>query len=410
MDSCFAPGLIPPDIALQQQLAAITAIDKTEDIALEATLNRVVSQDIQAPFSVPMVDNSAMDGYAFFGKGVENGTTLKVVGKALAGHPYTGEVRAGECIRIMTGADLPASCDTVLMQEKVTREDERIVINSDIHIGQSVRKVGEDVTEGSIVIAKGTRLLPAHLSLLASLGIAKIPVYISPTVGVLATGDELVEPGNTLTGGQIYESNRTGLKALLAKMNVNIIDYGIVSDDQKSIAEVFQRASYECDWLISSGGVSVGDADYVKEVLDQNGKVDFWKVAIKPGKPYAFGKLGSCYFSGLPGNPVSSFVTFEQFVVPGLRKLSGVNSYSRPVFKAQLLSNFKRRPGRVEYLRALVVNNREGEAQVSILPGQGSAVMQTYSKANCFIKVPADTSTMAVGDIVEVQPFFEYMQ
>lgn len=410
MDSCYAPGLIPPDIALQQQLLSITAIDKTEEVTIEDALYRVVADDISAPFSVPMVDNSAMDGYAFSGHGVTAGSQLTIVGKALAGHPFEGDVKPGECIRIMTGADLPPSCDTVLMQEKVTLDADQVVVNADITLGQSVRKEGEDVTAGSIVVAKGTRLLPAHLSLLASLGIAQLVAYKTPIVGLMATGDELVEPGNVLASGQIYESNRTGLKALLAKMNVQVIDYGIIKDDQQSIAEIFTKASQECDWLISSGGVSVGDADYVKDVLDQNGKVDFWKVAIKPGKPYAFGKLGDCYFSGLPGNPVSSFVTFEQFVVPGLRKLSGANFNARPIFKAQLQSNFKRRPGREEYLRAFVENNEQGDAEVAILPGQGSAVMQTYSKANCFIKVPAQVASMAIGDIVEVQPFFEYLQ
>ncbi len=405
LDPCLTPGLTPLSQALQYQLEHISPITQTETVSLADALGRVVAVDLLAPLAVPPQDNSAMDGYALDAADLEHSNKLALIGTALAGQPFAGEVCPGQTVRIMTGAPLPKGANAVVMQENTERTGDKVTFKGSATAGQCVRYAGEDIAKGDVVVAKGARIRPPTLSLLASLGISEVTVFRNPIVGVLATGDELVEPGAKLADGQIYESNRIGIKALLSATNAMVKDYGIVPDDLSATKALFTQASQECDWLISSGGVSVGDADFVKDVLDELGKVNFWKVAIKPGKPYAFGRIGQCWFSGLPGNPVSSFVTFEQLVAPALQKLSGESNSPAPKLSAKLTSPIKRKAGREEFLRARLENNVAGELTVTPLPKQGSAMMSGHCAANCYLIVPAQAASIDAGATVQVQPF-----
>lgn len=408
MSHCDFPGLMPIEDALAQQNAHITPLSEIQRVSLTEASNRVLARDIIAPLQVPGADNSAMDGYALRAK--DCNLPLDIVGEALAGHPYTGQLKPGQAIRIMTGAPVPAGADSVIMQEQTKVTATELVCNAPVRQGQCVRKAGEDIERGSTIVKQGECLNAAHLSLLASVGIAEVEVIRKVKVALLATGDELVLPGQSLTGGQIFESNRSGLKAMLQKLPVDIVDFGIVPDDLEATRATFVKASAECDWVISSGGVSVGDADFVKQVLDELGKIDFWKVAIKPGKPYAFGSLGNSYFSGLPGNPVSSFVTFLQLVMPSLVLLSGAN-YQPPLrFQARLGADIKRRAGRTEFQRATMWNDDKGQLNVAPKGKQGSGIMNSFTNANCFLIIPSDVASLSKGDLVTIQPFDQLLR
>ena len=329
---------------------------------------------------------------------------MKIVAQVLAGHPFSGQIQNGEAVRIMTGAPVPAGANAVIMQEETRIEEDTLFCTADVREGQCIRKAGEDIQEGSIVLSKGTLITAAHLSLLASIGVAKVKVFRKLKIAVLATGDELVIPGNPLSPGEIYESNRTGLIAMLKKLPVEVVDFGIVKDNLEETRNAFQQASRECDWVISSGGVSVGDADFVKQVLSELGEINFWKVAIKPGKPYAFGKLGNAWFSGLPGNPVSCFITFMQLVSPTLKILSG-DIYTPPqTYQATLTTDIRRRAGRTEFQRATMWNEYDGKLMVKPKGKQGSGIMNSFTDANCFLIIPAETSLLEAGELVSVLP------
>jgi len=405
IETCDSPGLLPIQSAISIMLKQVIPALESEQIELEDALGRVLAMDVVSNINVPPNDNSAMDGYAMRCEDLIDNNQLQLVGTALAGAPFKHKVLAGQCIRIMTGAVIPQGADSVVMQENTETQDGLVIFKQIPKWGNSVRKAGEDIQQGSVVVTKGTKLTPAYLALIASVGIAEISVIRHIKVGLIATGDELTHPGHPLTDGAIYESNRYALSALLTTFPVVLFDFGIVKDDKDDLKAAFEQAGSHCDLVLSCGGVSVGDADYVKEILDELGSINFWKVAIKPGKPFAFGQLGNAFFCGLPGNPVSSYVTFEQLVKPVLQKLSGQTYLPAPHFVAKAASLIRKRPGRTDYQRGLFYRDEQGELLVKPNGKQGSGIMSSIAHANCYMILEQDTGDVQEGEAVNIQPF-----
>ena len=394
--------------AIATMLNQTQPVGVSEQTDVKTAVGRVLASPVVASLNVPPCNNSAMDGYALKSSDGQAGNSLEVVGAVFAGDSRSPTVIAGQCVRIMTGAPLPADCDAVIIQENVTREDNIITLQTDTAEMANVRETGSDIARGDQLFNTGHRVTATDTMLLSSLGLAKVDVYRQLTIGLLATGNELVEPGIPLANGQIYESNRTGVAALLQNWQVKINNLGIVADKPETLKQVLQEARQTCDVIISSGGVSVGDADFVKPVLDDLGEIGFWKVAIKPGKPFAFGRLGNAVFCALPGNPVSACVTTEQLVVPVIRHLqgeTGLGSDHRLTLKAQITCNIKRRAGRLDFQRAVFSQNASGTLIVTPLAKQSSGVMTSFSKANCYMLIPAEADGLKTGDWVEIQPF-----
>ncbi|PKG96736.1 gephyrin-like molybdotransferase Glp [Paraglaciecola sp. MB-3u-78] len=405
IETCDSPGLLPIQSAIYTMLKQVHPILESEQIELEDSLGRVLAVDVESNINVPPNDNSAMDGYAMRCEDLIGNNTLQLVGTALAGAPFRQKVLPGQCIRIMTGAVIPQGADSVVMQENTETKDGFVIFKQIPEFGNSVRKAGEDIQQGMVVVTKGTKLTPAYLALIASVGMAEISVIRNLKVGLIATGDELTPPGQALTDGAIYESNRYALTALLKTFPVVVFDFGIVKDNKDDLKAVFEQAGSHCDLVLSCGGVSVGDADYVKEILDDLGSINFWKVAIKPGKPFAFGQLGKACFCGLPGNPVSSYVTFEQLVTPVLQKLSGQTYRPTPHFVAKAACLIKKRPGRADYQRGIFYRDGQGELLVKPNGKQGSGIMSSIANANCYMVLEQDTGDVQVGENVNIQPF-----
>ena len=405
MDVCASPGLTPLEDALENILSHINAIEDHETVPLMLAHGRTLAGDVCSGVNVPPADNSAMDGYALCLHSDATNLKYHKVGISMAGQPFEGSLTEGQCVRIMTGAIIPEGANAVEMQENTSVVDDRVALLGPVNTGSNIRKVGEDIKTGQIVVTKGTRLLPSHLSLIASVGVGSVEVVRRPLVGLIATGDELTAPGQPLKPGGIYESNRYALNALLEKAGADIVDFGVVKDEPAAIEHAFEQADEQCDLLISSGGVSVGDADYIKQVLDKVGKIDFWKVAIKPGKPFAFGHLPNSYFCGLPGNPVSSFVTFEQLVVPVLAKLSGGAVAQKPRFVAKAEVMIRKRPGRADFQRGIF--HRDENQQLWVKPNgkQGSGIMSSVANANCYIVLAQQDGNTDAGEDVIIEPF-----
>ena len=394
--------------AIATMLSQTQPVSVSEKADVKAAVGRVLATPVVASINVPPCNNSAMDGYALKNSDGKAGNTLEVVGVVFAGDSQSPTVLPGQCVRIMTGAPIPADCDAVIIQENVSREDDTITLQTDTAELANIRETGSDIARGDQLFDTGHRLTATDTMLLSSLGLASVDVYRQLTIGLLATGDELVEAGNPLATGQIYESNRTGVAALLQNWQVQINNFGIVADEPETLKQVLQEAQQSCDVIISSGGVSVGDADFVKPVLDELGEIGFWKVAIKPGKPFAFGRLGNAVFCGLPGNPVSACVTTEQLVVPVIRHLqgeTGLGNGHRLTLKAQITRDVKRRAGRLDFQRAVFSQNADGTLIVTPLAKQSSGVMTSFSKANCYMLIPAEADGLKTGDWVEIQPF-----
>lgn len=403
----FDPNSILPNEALERIFNTISSISETEIIPIRDALGRVLATNITSSINVPSGRNSAMDGYAVNSEDLpsEGIKTLKTIGISFAGKPFNGTLEKGECVRIMTGAIMPDGSDTVVIQEHTEVSENLVSIGTDTKPGSNIRQAGEDIAIGDLVLEKGMKITPADLGLLASLGIAEIEVTRKLKVAFFSTGDELRSVGEELEEGMIYDSNRYTLYGMLSRLDVDIIDMGVVKDDRALMDEAFKQATGNADVLITSGGVSVGEADYVKETLIKHGKVDFWKVAMKPGRPLTFGKLDSTYFFGLPGNPVSVMVTFYQFVQPALKKLANENAAMPIMMKAPCVSKLKKRPGRVEYQRGVLEYNDVGELVVRKTGAQGSGILRSMADANCFIILPIDNEGVKPGDMVDVQPF-----
>jgi molybdopterin molybdotransferase len=405
IETCDSPGLLPIETAISTMLENVISVLESERLELDEALGRVLAEDVVSNINVPPNDNSAMDGYAMRCEDLSKSNTLVLVGTALAGVPFKQKVLAGQCIRIMTGAVIPQGADSVVMQENTEAEDNAVIFKQIPEFGNSVRIAGEDIQQGQVVVAKGTKITPANLALIASVGMAEISVIRLIKVGIIATGDELTAPGQTLIDGAIYESNRYALTALLNTFPIVLFDFGIVKDDKIDLKAVFEQAGSHCDLVLSCGGVSVGDADYVKEVLDDLGSINFWKVAIKPGKPFAFGRLGHAWFCGLPGNPVSSYVTFQQLVTPVLQKLSGQSYLPAPHFVAKAACHIRKRPGRADYQRGIFYRDEQSELWVKPNGKQGSGIMSSIANANCYIVLEQEAGDVKMGDNVNIQPF-----
>ena len=403
----FDPKSLSPDIALKKIKSEITPVKGVEKIAIRSALNRVLAEDIYSRINVPSGTNSAMDGYAVNSKDIPTGVVaeLKVMGTSWAGKPFRGGLSTGSCARIMTGALMPEGTDTVIIQEDVERAGDNIKIDGKTKKGDNVRQAGEDIAVGDLILNRGRRLNPADIGLIASLGIAEVSVTRRVRVAFFSTGDELRSIGEELTDGDIYDSNRYTLHGMLSRMGAHIIDMGVITDDKDTLKEAFIVASNNADVLITSGGVSVGEADYVKEIMAKLGRVEFWKVAIKPGRPLAFGRVNNAVFFGLPGNPVSVMVTFYEFVQPALRKMSGERDSEILTFKARCDSKLKKRPGRVEYQRGILQKDENGELAVLKTGAQGSGILSSMSQANCFIILPMESGGVEPGTVVDIQPF-----
>lgn len=403
----FDPESILPEQALEKIFAQITPVTATETLPIREALGRVLANDIKSEINVPSGRNSAMDGYAIKAEDLpkEGTTTLKLIGTSFAGTPFKGQLNKGECIRIMTGAIIPDGSDTVVIQEDIEAKDDEIRIDGGTKPGSNIREAGEDLAIGDLVLEEGMKLSPADIGLLASLGIGEVEVKQNIKIAFFSTGDELRSVGEELEDGMIYDSNRYTLYGMLSRLGVEIIDMGVVKDDRDLMDKAFLEAKDKVDVLITSGGVSVGEADYVKETLLKHGEVDFWKVAMKPGRPLTFGKLDSTYFFGLPGNPVSVMVTFYQFVQPALKKLLGENAALPVMMKVPCISKLKKRPGRVEYQRGILEHDDSGRLVVRKTGMQGSGILRSMADANCFIVLPIDNEGVNPDDMVDVQLF-----
>jgi len=409
-DCCAGPGLMPMKQAMALMQQQVKVVAKTEKISVEDALDRVLAEDVYSEINVPPADNSAMDGYAFRAEDKAFSDNLKLIGKSMAGHPFDGQVNQGQCVRIMTGAQVPDGADTVMMQENTHAHGDSIEILTWPAQGNSIRRAGEDVKQGDKVMQKGTRLSPVDLGLIASLGLAQIRVFKKIKVAVMASGDELVRAGGQLPAGGIYESNSLVTLSVLKRLNVETRDMGIVADNMDDTIAAFKEAMSWADVLITSGGVSVGDADYIKDVLEQLGSIGFWKLAIKPGKPFAFGELSNngsehCQFFGLPGNPVSATVTLHRLVLPVLKMMQGEVLKESLVFKIPIKQAVKRKAGRLEFQRATLNKNEAGEYEVDLFHSQSSGVLSSMSGSNGYVIIDEDIEQIEAKEAVNFMPF-----
>ena len=407
MASCDQPGLMPLTEGINKLLAAVSGQQRTETVPLSAAANRVLAEAVFAPAAVPGFDNSAMDGYAVRAADMTLAKTFVVQGRALAGAAFEQALNAEQVVRIMTGAALPRGADTVIIQENSKRDGARVSFSELAPLGTNVRKAGDDIQQGSQVISANTRLNAVHLALLASVGCATVSVYGKTTVGLISTGDELKSPGETLAYGDIYNSNAPALIQMLSNLNVDIIDYGIVQDDPELFRQAFSRADRDCDFVLTSGGVSVGEADYTRDILQELGTIEFWKLAIKPGKPFAFGHLPNSYFIGLPGNPVSALVTFHLLGSQAIRQHQHLGYQPMAQLTAITGEPIHKTPGRMDFQRGTW---RSSAAGISVTPtrsAQGSHILTSLAHANCYIALEQERGPVAIGETVTLWLFDE---
>ena len=403
----YDPNSMPVDKArafINTFLSPVTGVAR---VALRSALGRVLAADIISPLNVPAHRNSAMDGWAIRFADLQAGTTtLTEAGASFAGVPFGKSIGLNECARIFTGGVVPEGADTIIMQERAQAggsDGKSITFSDGVSLGQNVRHAGEDLKAGAVALAKGRTVRSAELGLIASLGIGEVSVYRPLRVAFFSTGDELVQIGNPLGEGQIYDSNRYTLHGMLMRLGIDAIDMGVVRDDPAILEAAFIDASKIADVVITSGGVSVGEADYVKGLLQKLGEVVFWKIAMKPGRPLAYGKIGDAHFFGLPGNPVSVMVTFYQFVRDALLILQGVLPLPvQPLLKAVCTSPIKKAPGRTEFQRG-VLYLEDGVFKVRVTGEQGSGILKSMSDANCFIMLHDNVGNVAAGTTVDVQ-------
>nr|WP_113867417.1 molybdopterin molybdotransferase MoeA [Brenneria salicis]NMN91993.1 molybdopterin molybdochelatase [Brenneria salicis ATCC 15712 = DSM 30166]RBP61300.1 molybdopterin molybdochelatase [Brenneria salicis ATCC 15712 = DSM 30166]RLM30302.1 molybdopterin molybdotransferase [Brenneria salicis ATCC 15712 = DSM 30166] len=399
-------GLLSLEQALEKMFSQVSLIPETENVSLYDAAGRITASPITSPINVPSFANAAMDGYAVRCADLSASTPLPVAGKAFAGAPFNGEWPMSACIRIMTGAPIPKGADAVIMQEQAEVSDAGVSFPQHVKPGQNIRLPSEDIRAGAVVLPAGKKLSVAELPLLASLGLARIDVYRRLKVAIFSTGDELQPVGTTLQAGQIYDTNRFAVRLMLEQIGCEVNDLGIIADDPDALRHAFHRADRSADLVISSGGVSVGEADYTRQMLSELGDIHFWKLAIKPGKPFAFGKLQQAWFCGLPGNPVSAVLTFYQLVQPLLARLAGHTDWRLPArLRVKTTSALKKSPGRMDFQRGIFSRNAQGELEVRSTGHQGSHVFSSFSLANCFIVLEAERDHVAAGEWVEIEPF-----
>jgi len=385
---------------------------ETETVSIYDSLGRVLASDIISPINVPSADNSAMDGYAFSGASIvkDGVTSLTMIGKGFAGNAFDGQVSLGQCVRIMTGAVMPVGCDTTIPQELVKIDGDQIQFQSSvIKAGDNRRLKGEDLAIGQAALSAGKIIRPSDLGLIASLGMGSVAVKRRLKVGFFSTGDELRSIGQPLDDGCVYDSNRYTLFGMLSRLNVELHDFGVVKDDPDAMRTTFSKAAATCDAVITSGGVSVGEADYTKQIMRELGDVSFWKIAMRPGRPMAFGSIQGdqhrAVLFGLPGNPVAVMVTFYQFVRNALLAMSGATQVAPPMMQAKTVEAIRKRPGRTEFQRGILSTDATGNRTVRITGAQGSGVLRSMSEADCFIVLAHDQENIQAGDTVGVVLF-----
>ncbi len=404
----YEQGLISVEQALTSILKSVPTIKEFEQLPIENACHRCLSENITAAFDVPAYPNSAVDGYAILDEDLSEPEPikLKIMGKVYAGKTYQSRLKKGQCLRIMTGAALPLGMKTVLMQEHVAIEGGYILLGNDHHSGQNVRLKGEDIKKGGIILRAGKRLTPPDIGLLASLGIADIKVTRKLRIAIASSGDEVFALGEKRSTTGLYDSNRYSLLAALDRVDIEVMDLGILNDNPASLLKAFELAATTADLIISTGGVSVGDADYTRVALQKTGHIDFWKIAIKPGRPMAFGSLNNTAFFGLPGNPVAVMVTFYQFVLPAIDQMLGItHKLIVPTFKARTLEPIRKRVGRSEVQRGILSQDADDHWTVKTTGKQGSGVLQSMSLANAFILLEHSQGDIKTGEEVTVQPF-----
>ncbi len=403
--------LLSIDDALEKIKTAIQPVMASERVVLKNALGRVLSEDVASPINIPYDRNSSMDGYALSSKDINcrQPFTLSLVGASWAGKPYQGAVQAGQCVRIFTGAVLPDETDSVVIQEQVSADRENILFPANTAAYQHIREAGEDIKQGSLVCTRLKKLTAADIGLLASAGIYDVPVRRKLNIAFFSTGDELMGIGQQPESGKIYDSNRYALAALLADPCYSVVDMGAIPDDRQLLEDSIKQAANYNDVIITTGGASVGDADYVKDILAGCGVVNFWKIAIKPGKPLAFGKIGACYFFGLPGNPVSVIVTFQQIVAPALKQLSGATANKPLRLLATCTTALKKDPGRQEFQRGILTQDTNGNFFVGSTGQQSAHILSSMSQSNCYIILPAECKGVSSGEKVLVEPFSGFL-
>lgn len=402
----YDPNAMPVAQARRFIRQYLSPVSTKTSVPLRDSLGRVLAVDIHSPCNVPNHDNSAMDGYALNADDLQaNGETrLRIVGTAYAGNAYDGTLGQGDCVRIMTGAVMPAGCDTVVVQERVTVDGDHIRFNDAIKRGMNVRTAGDDLKQGQVVLPRGHLMRAADLGLVASLGIGELQVYRKLCVAFFSTGDELASIGQPLAPGQVYDSNRYTLYGMLTRLGVDVIDMGVVGDDPVRLEQALMDASQCADVILTSGGVSVGEADFMKQLLEKLGQVLFWKIAMKPGRPLAYGKVGNAHYFGLPGNPVSVMVTFYQFVREALLVLMGQpEPAATPLLRVVCTSDIRKLTGRTEFQRGVLYPDSDGQWKVKPTGSQSSGVLRSMSEANCFIVLDETVGNIAAGATVSVQ-------
>jgi molybdopterin molybdotransferase len=404
----YDPDALAVEAARDFIARLVTPVATVESLAIRAALGRVLARDVVSPIDVPAADNSAMDGYAVRSADLEatGASVLRTVGTGFAGQRHAGTPQPGECVRIMTGAVMPAGLDTVVPQEFVQLDGDRVTVPAGIvRSGDNRRRAGEDLARGETALARGRVLRAADIGLLASLGQGEVPVFRRLRVAFFSTGDELRSLGQPLDPGCVYDSNRYTLWAMLQRLGVELLDLGVVRDDPVALAETFRLAAASADAVITSGGVSVGEADHTKQVMARLGDVLFWRIAMRPGRPMAIGRIGGAILFGLPGNPVAVMVTFYAFVREALLAMGGATPEPLPMLRAASLAPIRKRPGRTEYQRGIVRRADDGRWQVALTGAQGSGILRSMSQANGLVVLHHDQGDVAAGEAVDVLPF-----
>jgi molybdopterin molybdotransferase len=406
--SGYDPNALPVAQAREFIARLVPAVSGVESVAIRSALGRVLARDVISPIDVPAADNSAMDGYALRGADLaaDAPTRLRVVGKGFAGDAAGAGIGGGECVRIMTGAVMPPGLDTVVPQEFVQPEGERISVPPGVvRTGDNRRLAGEDLARGEAALRAGRVLRPADLGMLASLGQAEAPVFRRLRVAFFSTGNELRSIGEPLPPGCVYDSNRYTLWGMLQRLGVELLDFGVVPDDPQALRRTFGEAAAAADAVITSGGVSVGEADHTKQVMAELGDVLFWRIAMRPGRPMAIGRIGEAVLFGLPGNPVAVMVTFYAFVRDALLTMSGALAEPLPMLRAACTSAIRKKPGRTEYQRGVVSRDERGQWRVAITGSQGSGILRSMSEANGLVVLHHEQGNVEAGGTVDVLPF-----
>ncbi|EIO4086672.1 bifunctional molybdopterin-guanine dinucleotide biosynthesis protein MobB/molybdopterin molybdotransferase MoeA [Vibrio parahaemolyticus] len=400
----LSPAFLSVVQGQEKILSLVNTVSEIEACKIENAYGRVLAEHIISPVNVPQYTNSAMDGYAIRSDDVDR-DSYQVVAEVMAGHAYDQPLEVGQAVKIMTGAPTPLNGDTVVMREQASQEGDKVTFNgSNIKAGQNVRQAGEDLAIGSDVFTAGTRLASPEMGMIASLGFGEANVFRKLKVAVFSTGDEVQAPGTEQKANSIYDSNRFTIMGMLEKLGCEILDFGILEDNEQLMIEALENASAQADVVMTSGGVSVGDADYIKLALDKLGQIDFWRINMRPGRPLAFGQINNKPFFGLPGNPVAVMVSFINFVEPALRKMQGEQGWKPLKVNAIATENLRSRQGRTEFSRGIYELDDTGRLTVRTTGKQGSGILRSMSEANCLIEISPAIDTVKAGESVTIIP------